>query len=419
MSYYANLATPNTFATMNSSASVDTGLKLKAINKKLQIESTLDDIFDELGGNVVSSGNVVNVPNAIFFQLGAQPTGARTVVVPMLKVLSGSLNLGAPVPGNEVNQDLKYAEFNYGEYYFTVASQNWGKTANEMAMYGVFEQIQPSLSKYFKELRGQRIREAGLRRYDDVATNGGSLSQHWNQNWFIANTDLGDQPTYDSTESDFRSAITTATTAAGGSGDGVDANIDLNSLLSLDYYVSNTLRLDPIMVGGKKTYVVLIPSSQVQILKRPDSGQLGSIWSQMNRDSGDEMKYTGYIGRVGSLMLIEDQRYPTLTESGGAFTVEYVHPGNTDSRNSSVYNGSSNKAWDIGYVLGQGAIVEWVVRKEHFEIEKQNYGYNQGTGVFAEGGIQALEFDVDSGTDATRENYSSAIIAFTHPAITA
>lgn len=140
------LLTPNAFSAMNSGVggTVDAGLKLLAINKKLQVESTLDDIFEDLGADVVSSGRSVAIPNAIFMKLSAQPTGARQVTVPLLKALAGSPTLGAGTPvGAEVGQNLKYCTFFYNEYSFAVASENWGIKANEMAIYSVFEQIQP------------------------------------------------------------------------------------------------------------------------------------------------------------------------------------------------------------------------------------------------------------------------------------
>lgn len=420
------LLTPNAFSAMNSGVggTVDAGLKLLAINKKLQVESTLDDIFEDLGADVVSSGRSVAIPNAIFMKLSAQPTGARQVTVPLLKALAGSPTLGAGTPvGAEVGQNLKYCTFFYNEYSFAVASENWGIKANEMAIYSVFEQIQPQMSKYIKELRGKRIREATLRTYDSVLTNLSTVTANWNKNWFIANTDLGSQPTWDATEATFHAATATIMNTAGGAtGDGANANIDLDYLLSLDYYAANYLKIDPIYLGGERTYVVLIPSTQIQILKRNDPGQLGDIYTSMVRENKDEMKYTGVIGRVGSLLLIEDQRYPTINISSTTMTPVYVNPGNSDSRSKAVYNGSSNRNWDMGALYGAGAITEWIVKDSHFETEKQNYGYNQGNGIFAEGGIMITQYDTDTGwalsTDY-RENTASIVLAFTTPAITA
>lgn len=427
MSTVTALAAPNTFAAMNSAVggTVDTGLKLLAINRKLQIESTLDDIFEDLGSEVVSSGRSIAIPNAIYMKLGAQPTGARQVTIPLLKALAGSPTLGAGTPvGAEVGQNLKYCTFYYNEYSFAVASENWGIKSNDMAIYGVFEQIQPSMSKWLKELRGKRIREASLRTYDSVLTNLSAVTAHWNKNWFIANTDLGSQPAWDSTEATFHAAVAAALNSAGGTtGDGANANIDLDYLLSLDYYAANYLRIDPIYVGGERTYVVLIPSTQIQILKRNDPGQLGDIYTSMVRSNADEMKYTGVIGRVGSLLLVEDQRYPTIGMAGAStMTPVYVNPGNADSRSKSVYEGTAGRNWDIGFLYGAGAVTEWIVKDTHFETEKQNYGYNQGNGVFAEGGIMITQYDTDTGwalsTDF-RENTASMVLAFTTPAITA
>lgn len=424
---------PSAFSGMNSGdgGDVTLGLKLDAINTKLEIESTLDDVFEELGAEVVSSGNPIQVPNAIFMKLSAQPTGARTVTVPLLKALAGAAGVGAGTPvGSELTQNLKYATFYYDEYYQAVASENFGMKANDMAMYKVFEQIQPQISKYFKEYRGQRIREALLRSRCAVAQN--QSAAHWNQNWFVANTAFGSQPAKDGTAADFLTGLITALDAAGGAGDGANANIDLDYLLALEFYAANTLKIPTLSIGGQETYVVLVPSTQAAVLRKNEAGQLGGIYSQMVRSTADEMKYTGYITRVGKLLLIEDQRYPTLVVNSGSsgVTAAYVNPGNSDSRSKTAYNGSggANKSFDLGFLLGPAAVCEWVVKPLHYEIEKQNYNRSQGTGAFGEGGIAIVEYDTDSGWDVagswtgstdTRENFGSCVLALSTPSMTA
>ena len=115
------VGSPNTLATMG----VEAELKLKAINKKLEIESTLDDIFEQLGSNIVSTGQNVAVPNSIYMKLEAVPTGARQVTIPLLMDLTGPATIGAKTPiGSEASQNLKRATFFYDEYSYAVASTN-------------------------------------------------------------------------------------------------------------------------------------------------------------------------------------------------------------------------------------------------------------------------------------------------------
>ena len=159
------------------------------------------------------------------------------------------------------------------------------------------------------------------------------------------------------------------------------------------------------------------------------------------------MNYSGKLGRVGKLLLIEDQRYPTIQITGvidptGAITAavietQFVKPGNggnvtgTDNRHKAPYNGistetpamaasSNNMNLNIGFLLGKGAICEWEVKKLHFEEEVQDYGKYKGIGVFGESGIQLVQYDDDAGfagTNDTRENFGSIVLPFANPSL--
>jgi len=417
---------PNSLADMN----VEAELVLKAIDKKLQMESVLDDIFEDLGADVVGTGEEATVvPDAIFLKIGAQATGTRQVTIPFLQALSGDPTIGPWTPvGREAKQNLKYATFKYQEYSFAVAHTAWGTNYNDMAVYGVFEKIQPQISQYMKEFHGQRIREALLLTHDSVLTSlnptGGTPVEtaHLNKNWFIANTEVGAQPNYDEDLATFTNRVGQAMIDAQDAANPAASEISLNYLLALEYYATNYLKIDPIVVSGKKTYVVLVPSTQAQKLRANKEGQLGDIYTSMVRTSDDEMRYTGVLGRVNSILLVEDQRYPTIERvddgSGNhTLTPGFVKPGNVDNRVKAP-NGNTN--WDIGYLLGKAAVAELEVQPLHFETENQNYGRDRGTGAFGESGISLVEYDLDQGAmgAATRENKGSIVLAWTTPSIT-
>lgn len=413
---------PNTLDSMK----VEDGLKIRAITKKLQVESVSDDIFEDLGANVVDAGiEAKMVPDAIFLKLENNTPGARTITIPFLMALSGAPTVGPTTPlGNEAKQNLKYAQFTYQEYSFAVAYEEWGINKNDMSVYGVFEQIQPQISLYMKELHGERIREALLETNCSVLTGGANpiKTSKWNKNWFVANTDIDSQPVYDTTIQNFTNAIGAAISNAAGS---TGAEISLNNLRALDFYATNVLRITPLQLDGKNSYVVLIPSTQVQKLKSTTEGQLGDIYTGMVRSQGDEMKYTGVLGRVGNLLLIEDQRYPTLdikyTNPDYTITPGYLKPGNDDLRAKGKNVDDANKEYnvDIGFLLGKGAVAEMEVTPLHFETEIQDYGRNRGTGAFGESGISLVEYDLDPTyqDDLSRENYGSIVLAWTTPDI--
>lgn len=425
MGNLATVKTAKTLATMD----VDSGLTLKAINAKLRMESVLFDIFENLSGEVLANGKqMVSVPDAIFLKLEAVPTGANTVTVPFLKALSGDATIGAYTPGSEFTQSLLYCTFRYNEYGIAVASENYGINKNEMSMYGVFEQIQPQISEYMKEYRGMRIRQALLQTCDEVVAGLSSVDFHFNSNWFICNA--GTQPTYDSTvgatgSSSFVENICDALDAAASGTNGVDANIDLNYLYALDYYASNVLKIEPIMIDGVPSRIVTLPARQVQVLKKSNLALGDNVHTLMTSKDGDKINYTGYVARVGSLVIVEDPRSPTVQKTGAngswALSCQYMRPGNDDDRKT-YFTQDNAENFDIGFCVGKAAVCEWEVTPVHFEVEVQNYRRYQGTGAFGESGIQLVEYDYDAGwagTDNNRLNRGSVVLAFSIPTITA
>jgi hypothetical protein len=173
-----------------------------------------------------------------------------------------------------------------------------------------------------------------------------------------------------------------------------------------------------VTIGGKQSYICLLPSSQYYRLLRVTNGQLGSVWTKVSALTDMEQKFPGILGRVMSLVLVEDTRYPTITAANSyspstTLTTEYVNPGNSDSRNKSVYNESSNASWDIGFLMGAGAIVDWTAKPLHFEMEKTEYGKKYGKAAFTERGIQlGARYDLDTAGNGLK-NFGSIVLAFT------
>lgn len=426
---------------------VDSALILNAINKKLQIESTLDDIFVDVGADVVFVGKKINVPDAVVMRLKTGTVGEHTQILPMLHPLTGPGRGGVSEAqqGYERGMMMKYMQVFYNEYSQGVAGEEWGVAYNQVQLFDLYGQIQPILSKWFKEDLGRQYREAALLTYAWPLTKAGvtnmttGKTQHWNPNWYIANLADGDQPAYSSTLNTMTGYIATAMQAADTGTAGVNANIDLDYLLALENYAANTKRITPLTIGGRKSYIVLLPSSQYYKLLSTNNGQLGSIWENVSALSSEEQNFPGIVGRVRSLVIVEDQRYPTLefNGSGGAadyaqttiattgpgatasdgaseVSVEFVAPGNEDNRNKTVYDSTSNAAWSIGSLFGAPAIVDWDYTSLHFETEKTEYGKKYGKAAFCERGIQLALYKDDATADSYVANFGSIVLAFTN-----
>ena len=288
------------------------------------------------------------------------------------------------------------------------------------------------------EMHGMRVREASLQGNDHVLQNLSTISAHWNSNWFIANADPTlvpatgaidgyGQPVFDATTTgatSFTEIIADVLEGATTTANGVEANISLSYLRSLAYYARTVKNIETI--DGDR-YVVVLPSSQVKILKDDVDGMLGDIFTSQHRmNDKDTVGYTFKIGTVDNLELFSDDRYPTLLQEGanGAYTLTptYVKPGKVDTRVKAVYDSTSNKNFDIGFLYGKAAICEWEVTPLHFETESQDYSKRHGDGAFGESGIRLVEYDVDdgwAGTTDARYNVGSIALAFSTPSITA
>lgn len=410
---------PYSLATMDA----DSNLLYNAINRKLEIESTLDDIFVNLGADVVFTGKKVMVPDACIMRLSAEGAPGRTRTIPFMNPLAGPGRGGSSEDqqGYERNTTVESMVVRYNEYSQAVMMETWGVHYNDLDLIGYYAEQQPALSKWFAEDEGKQYREALLETYAWPLEKAPiTQTQSFNPNWFIANTEFGSQPTYSATAGTFRTNITTAFAAADTGTNGSNANIDLNYLVALDHYAQTNKLIDPVTIGGKKSYVVLIPSSQLHKLRQVTSGQLGSVWQEVSALSTEEQNFPGVVGRVMSLLIVEDQRYPTIactnSYANNTMTVTYCEPGNTDSRNKSVYAAASNADWDIGFLMGRNALTDWKVKPLHFAKESSEYGKRYGYGAFTERGIQLTRYDLDTAGNAMK-NKGSIILAFTAPTI--
>jgi len=423
----ANITTTTNRPYSLSTMDVSTGLTYDAINRKLQLESVLDSVFVDIGADVsLSVSNKIMVPDACIMRLSGE-SGAKSQILPLENPLAGPGRGGTAEPqsGYERQSTLEYMKVYYNEYSQGVVGEKWGINYNQLDVFKYYAGEQPRLSRWFAEDEDKQYHQALLQRVAwPLTKTGTAIAQTFNSNWFIANLDPASQPTYSSTLNTFMQNIDVAFDAADTGTAGVNANIDLDYLVYLDNYARNTKRIRPVTIGGKQSYVVLLPSSQYYKLLRTTAGQLGEVWQNITKLTDEEQNFPGIVGRVMSLVLVEDTRYPTITctnsysdkASGAvAMNVEYVEPGNQDSRNHSVYAASSNASWDIGFLMGAGAIADWTSKPLHFEVdETPEYGKVYGKAAFTERGIQlGCTYDTDTSSNLNLKNFGSIVLAFT------
>lgn len=412
-------ARPYSLTTMD----VATGLTYDAINRKLQIESTLGSVFVDVGADVVFTGKKIAIPDACIVKISSEK-GARTQTLPIENPLAGPGRGGTAEPqqGYERQRTLEYMKIYYNEYSQGVMGETFGVNYNDLQVFNYYAGEQPALSKWFAEDEDKQYHEALLQRYSWVLEKTGTaLTKSYNPNWFIANTEFASQPAYSSTGSTFRDNINTAFAAAATGTNGINANIDLDYLLALSYYAENQKRIKPVTIGGQDSYMVLLPAPQYHKLLQVNNGQLGSVWQNVTALSDEEQKFPGIVGRVMNLVIVKDPRYATITctnsYANNTHSVAYMEPGNYDLRNKSVYAAASNASWDIGYLMGAGAIMDWTVTPLHFGMEKTEYGKIYGKAAFQERGIQLGVFDTDTSSNGNIKNFGSIVLAFSSSSI--
>lgn len=409
-------ARPYSLATMD----VDTGLTLEAINRKLEIESTPDSVFIDVGADVVYLGKKISIPDACIMRVKMEK-GARTQVIPVENPLAGPGRGGTDEPqqGYERSRTVEYMKLYYNEYSQGITGETFGMNYNDLQVFNYYANEQPSLSKWFAEDTDKQYHEAILETYAwPLEKTGTALTQTYNNNIYVANTEYANQPTYSDTPGTFRTNMNTAFAAADTGTNGVNANIDLDFLLGLSYYAENEKRIKPVTIGGQSSYLVLLPAPQYHKLLQVNSGQLGSVWTQVAALSDEEQKFPGIVGRVMNLVIIKDPRYPTVEctadYANNTHSVVYLEPGNYDARNKSVYAAASNAAWDVGFLMGAAAIVDTIVTPLHFSIEKTEYGKKYGKSAFIERGIQlGNTCDTDTASNLNKKNFGSMALFFT------
>jgi len=432
-----------------------TALRMKGFNKQLATESVLNDCFEKLSGAVDVDPKGTTIPNAIFMKVNQPADGTHEMVIPLLKSLQEKAYMGnaEAMLGNEENLRLKHLTVFYNEIKKSVAQFGWGIDFNDLSYLKIYEKITELFTRFYAELRGRRIREALALTYAEELTKSPiSKKQRFNPNIFVTNTDLGDMPGYpevagdgwgtwdaqrslvagtypdgntfgdgnahDNVVESIGDALSDATTGFTAFGDGV---MNVDDLLRLEYYVSNDLLLEPIMMDGQPTYIFTVPSNTVQHLLNPSvTKSLGEVWKDTAALSKPEASIPMVLGRVGSLLLVKDSRYPTLTLGGadGDWTakVGFQQPGRNDGRNHAT-PGSSNKVFNMGFVIGAGALVEWVVNPLKYATESTEYGQLLGKGAYTCAGIQAAVFDEDTLGDGTFQQNTSCMVLMAPPTL--
>lgn len=418
---------PYTLANMDTLA-----LQKQTWDDACKILSTYDDVLESGMTDVHSqyANEAISLPDSIGMKLTAG--GASTQhTFPILDPIIGSLYAGTAtdLAGKEVGQRMRYVQAYYNEMKFGIMTEQYGVNYNQVDEFGVYQKATMQLKKLFDESKGRAKREALTQYFNRELNEAGSgvatIGQHLNPNWIVANgaapiagkTDGYGMPTWDSTLQDFTNNVGAVLDGASTGTNGADANISV-SFLDRVSFLANEKLIEK--VDGK--YTLVIPVNQWYKLSGLGIGQMGEIWTSVNRYGEGAPQYPGEVGTYRDLRIVADERWASLVitddTTDHSFTFEYVEPGGAagDNREKAIFDSSTNRAYQLGWLLGKSAYIERMEKDLFFKEETQEYDKRKGIGGFMEAGWSLCVIRTDAATNSFpdyAENRSSAVLAFT------
>lgn len=390
---------------------VTSSLQQRFWDNKLRMESVVADPFQMFEGSY--NDKTKQMPNGVKVHVDLK--GKRSAVISLLKRLSGSGVTGrSTLIGNEVDQDTRELIIYANELRHAVNSEQYGIDANEKTPYRLLEAIQPQLSFWLQEIKGKYMREAIVEKFSTNLTVAPiSATKGLNENILVKNVNMiitgNNQADYQGSANNgaYVEDVGDALTAAGTT---TAALWDVTFLSRIQYWATVTKKIVPLDNGR---YVVLVPSRQAAFLKDPQNTE--SLFGVFQNSNIVELTkswgYDQYLGSFGKLDLFEDPRAPVidLTGSDGswAIAVKYKGAGDDDTRTS-----TSGVVFDVGMILGKGALIESEYETPHFEDEVQDYNMIKGIGIATGMGYQRCVFynDATSETRASTINQSSGLL---------
>lgn len=419
---------------INHPTPIDPELLITTWITDLEREYVPNDVFDHLSSEYINSTSEEprSLPNAIYLKLKSEADKGRYCKVPMVKDLSGTPTLGANGDQrlNEEEITTKHFQMEYTDLSHATTNQAYGIFARDKFPYKIFEQRVPLMSRYYKQYYGKMRRQALL----ELQSENLEDAPHFNTpgfspNWYVPNRTNAQQPQYVVNAADWTDTIVASLVAAG---TGSNATATVTYMQRLEEYARTEIFITPIdFEDGGDGYVVVLPTPQARWMKHCiQVGNLGSIWRDAQAFSQEiKFMYPGLLGQIGGLRFVEDQRYPTLTIGGSAsnlgsylidseadytMTAQYRAMGRADDGSSDPRDKTA-AARQVGFLLGQAALCEWMPEGFHWEWEYEQYDKFFGSGIFCSVGIKQVSFDVDDNDATTLQQDGSIVLPFATP----
>lgn len=406
---------------------VDTALLQKRWqDNKLYMESLLPDpLFNSADlTKVIDVGpgkNRIGMPQGEFF-IDVTPKdkkgkAARTVELVFLKSLSMDPIEGnaSELIGNESTLAMKSTAAQANDWCGGVTEDTFGIDFRELSAYGVYDEIRPLLSQWLGELRGYYARYALVhkRSANLEAAPISSTAGEINPNVFFMGLSEASQPAYDSTATDHIDNIGAAHASAGGT----SCVMTIPNLLKLIDWARDTKYIEAGKIMGNDMYLLLASTDDFRNLRDPS---VDNSWGRYWRDiaATEDVNKTVPGGSkcviAEELMVIRDPRTPTLIMSGSGSSCSgsfgFMKYGRKTTRTTLRGSAQNYIYYNVNFLLGRGSLLKYEPEAPHFEIQGDNHGKYKSTGLFGAVGYTVPVWDVDTNTDTTAQQESSALI---------
>lgn len=429
---------------MNRPGTLDPELQIEIFLTDVRREYLPNDIFDSLSSEFINptGEDAPAIPNAIYMKLSAEADKGRSCKVPLIKDLCQAPTIGTngDQVGNEEDYVTKHFSMQYTDLSHATVNQAYGLLARDKQPYQLFDYRAELLGRYFKQYFGKMRRQTLLERQSENLEDAPHFAAAgFSPNWFIPNREFHEQPVFTRNTHDWTDRIVATMHAAG---TGIQCAASPMLLLQLSEYARDVKNIIPIeFEDGTDGYVVTMPTPQATWFKNlVQKGSGGWIWTQVAQMGADILKkYPMAIGKFNDLLIVEDQRYPTLSLGGSAsygnaaynytsdsgidytLTAQYRAMGNADDGSSDPRDKSAT-ARQVMFLCGKAAICEWMPEGFHWKYNYQDYDKFFGTGVFCSVGMKQPIYDnsdgVDDDDDSTVQQMGSIVIPLCQPSRT-
>jgi len=393
--------------------------RVRGYDVRLQARALINDIYTFKAG--LYNRENKEWPEDAVRMLVQGNTAPTTTITLLEKLRTAGVYGNTPAVGTEESPRTKSLTLYQNNYRKVINQPGYGIRELEDANYKLYDEHEKNLGDWNREEHGYEIRKALVERYGanllagDTAT---VATAWWNSNVYIptAGPAIANQPVFSTNRGTHTNNIVTGLLNNGGLGQNAQRTVTAPVLEDLSNFAL-AKRIVPIKHGSLPTgegYILAVSELQAAFLSNPTyvNNNLGALWIAYSRLPKDIQMWPGVIGCYNNIVIVTDNRAPTLLPAGSAapysLTAGYMVWDSTDNRNRGATN-----IKDVGMLLGMAAIAEVEGQKLHWIADDRDYKFHQGLGTAGVRGCQ-LPLYIDEDTNEVL-NQNSIMCIFDLP----